>query len=58
MQVAGRYDGPLVVQKGKYDSISDGQRTIVCRQEGSPRRAGGQVRPLTLVLNPRTKPEP
>lgn len=44
VQVARLYGGPLLVQKGKYDSISDGQRTIVCREEGSPRRAGGQAR--------------
>lgn len=51
VQVTRLYDGPLVVQKSKYDSISDGQRTIVCRHEGSPRRAGGQARLLLTPLS-------
>ncbi|CAO2611418.1 ATP-dependent (S)-NAD(P)H-hydrate dehydratase [Lemmus lemmus] len=31
-----------VVQKGEHDLISDGQQVLVCSQEGSSRRCGGQ----------------
>ncbi|OBS69801.1 hypothetical protein A6R68_01658, partial [Neotoma lepida] len=31
-----------VVQKGEHDLISDGQQVLVCSQEGSDRRCGGQ----------------
>jgi hypothetical protein len=44
VQVVWKLDGPVVVQKGPADAISDGQQTIACAREGSPRRAGGQVR--------------
>ena len=43
IQVARKLGGPVVVQKGSADSISDGTHTIACTWEGSPRRAGGQV---------------
>lgn len=43
LQVARKLDGPVVVQKGSADAISDGEQTIACTREGSPRRAGGQV---------------
>ena len=43
LQVAAKYDGPIIVQKGLHDAISDGKQTIVCKADGSPRRAGGQV---------------
>ncbi len=42
-QVAARYDGPIIVQKGPHDAMSDGKQTVVCKVDGSPRRAGGQV---------------
>ncbi|XP_012320182.1 ATP-dependent (S)-NAD(P)H-hydrate dehydratase isoform X2 [Aotus nancymaae] len=31
-----------VVQKGEHDILSDGQQVLVCSQEGSSRRCGGQ----------------
>lgn len=31
-----------VVQKGEQDVISDGEQVLVCSQEGSGRRCGGQ----------------
>lgn len=31
-----------VVQKGEHDLISNGQQVLVCNQEGSSRRCGGQ----------------
>lgn len=36
--------GPVVVRKGGADAAGDGQQVLVCDEEGSPRRAGGQVR--------------
>ena len=44
-QIAKKLEGPLVVQKGAKDGISDGQTTIYCEGGGSKRRAGGQVCP-------------
>ncbi len=44
-QVARKLGGPVVVQKGAADAISNGRQNITCTLEGSPRRAGGQVRP-------------
>jgi len=41
--VVKQLGGPVVVQKGSADTISDGKHTIACSREGSPRRAGGQV---------------
>ncbi|KAI7842630.1 hypothetical protein COHA_003734 [Chlorella ohadii] len=35
-------DGPVVVRKGKEDAVGDGRQVVVCDEEGSPRRAGGQ----------------
>lgn len=34
--------GPVVVRKGGADAAGDGQQVLVCDEEGSPRRAGGQ----------------
>ena len=31
-----------IILKGKQDSISDGHVSLVCSEEGSPRRCGGQ----------------
>lgn len=31
-----------IVKKGSVDLISNGKRTIICEEEGSPRRSGGQ----------------
>ena len=50
MQVAARYDGPIIVQKGPHDTMSDGKHTVACTVDGSPRRAGGQVRKFQLAL--------
>lgn len=36
--------GPVVVRKGREDAVGDGHHVVVCDEEGSPRRAGGQVR--------------
>lgn len=33
----------MVVRKGAADAVGDGQQLVVCEEEGSPRRAGGQV---------------
>ena len=41
-QVAQRLDGPVVVRKGKNDVVSDGISVLVCSEQGSLRRAGGQ----------------
>ncbi len=46
--MAARYDGPVIVQKGPHDAMSDGKQTVVCKVDGSPRRAGGQVRASIL----------
>ena len=43
-QIAKKLSGPLLVQKGAKDGISDGNQTIYCEGNGSKRRAGGQVR--------------
>lgn len=32
------------MRKGSADAAGDGQQVLVCDYEGSPRRAGGQVR--------------
>ncbi len=37
-------DGPVVVREGRDDAVGDGRQVVVCEEEGSPRRAGGQVR--------------
>ena len=42
-QIAKKLNGPLLVQKGAKDGISDGNQTIYCEGNGSKRRAGGQV---------------
>ena len=42
-QIAKKLEGPLVVQKGAKDGISNGKQTIYCEGNGSKRRAGGQV---------------
>lgn len=34
--------GVTVVRKGPFDIISNGEMTVVCEEEGSPRRCGGQ----------------
>ena len=44
-QIAKKLGGPLLVQKGAKDGISDGSQTIYCEGNGSKRRAGGQVCP-------------
>lgn len=41
-QTALLLNGPVVVKKGKNDLVTDGRFTLVCSEEGSPRRAGGQ----------------
>ncbi len=46
-QIAKKLEGPLVVQKGAKDGISDGTTTIYCEGGGSKRRAGGQVCPAS-----------
>lgn len=48
-EVARRLQGPVVVRKGSVDRISDGRQTIVCKEEGSHRRAGGQASDVVLV---------
>jgi ATP-dependent NAD(P)H-hydrate dehydratase len=35
-------NGPIIVQKGSSDVISDGNLTLHCSEQGSLRRAGGQ----------------
>ena len=49
-QVAARYDGPIIVQKGPHDAMSDGKHSVVCNVDGSPRRAGGQVRHCSQLI--------
>lgn len=34
--------GITILRKGKEDMISDGQTLMVCNEQGSPRRCGGQ----------------
>ena len=34
----------MVVRKGRADAVGDGRQVVTCDEEGSPRRAGGQVR--------------
>lgn len=36
-------EGPVVVRKGRADAVGDGRQVVTCDEEGSPRRAGGQV---------------
>lgn len=47
-KIASKLEGPVVVQKGARDGITDGKTTIYCEGGGSKRRAGGQV---TLCLS-------
>ena len=44
LQVVQKLDGPVVVQKGSTDNISDGVAAAACSLQGSLRRAGGQAR--------------
>lgn len=37
-----RVMGVTIVQKGEEDVITDGRSVVLCQQEGSPRRCGGQ----------------
>ncbi|KAJ3104043.1 hypothetical protein HDU97_009590 [Phlyctochytrium planicorne] len=39
-----------IFQKGKVDHITDGTNTVVCVEEGSPRRCGGQGDVLTGTI--------
>lgn len=41
-QVTLTLNGPIIVQKGSSDVISDGYVNLVCSEQGSLRRAGGQ----------------
>ncbi|CAG9466862.1 unnamed protein product [Pedinophyceae sp. YPF-701] len=41
MRLAAALDGPVVVQKGYVDTITDGEHCFECRQLGVPRRCGG-----------------
>ena len=34
--------GVTIVQKGEFDSISNGKNVIICKHKGSSRRCGGQ----------------
>jgi ATP-dependent NAD(P)H-hydrate dehydratase len=43
-RIAKALQGPTIVRKGPQDHISNGSITIICDEQGSPRRAGGQVR--------------
>lgn len=43
MEITRQLDGPIVIRKGKADSICDGKITIHNAEAGSKRRAGGQV---------------
>ena len=43
-EVCKRLGGPVLVRKGPEDCISDGGHTLTCDEQGSYRRAGGQVR--------------
>ncbi|DBB02509.1 hypothetical protein WJX82_002911 [Trebouxia sp. C0006] len=49
-QIAKKLEGPLVVQKGAKDGISDGTTTIYCEGGGSKRRAGGQGDVMTGAI--------
>jgi ATP-dependent NAD(P)H-hydrate dehydratase len=49
-EVVRKLGGPVVVQKGSADTISDGRHTIACTREGSPRRAGGHGDVLSGTL--------
>lgn len=42
--------GPVIVRKGAVDAVADGRLALECGEEGSPRRAGGQVRPHSSPL--------
>ncbi|KAN0019025.1 hypothetical protein ACTFIV_008062 [Dictyostelium citrinum] len=41
-QIANSLGNITIVQKGKEDIITDGNQTVVCDDEGMPRRCGGQ----------------
>jgi hypothetical protein len=47
---AHRLAGPAVVQKGAADVITDGATVLRCDEEGSYRRAGGQVGVVRALL--------
>lgn len=41
-ELCEKFGGVTIVQKGEQDVISNGQITITCDEQGSPRRCGGQ----------------
>ena len=43
MEITKRLNGPILIRKGKADSICNGTVTIHNDEAGSKRRAGGQV---------------
>lgn len=49
-------EGPVVVRKGGADAVGDGQQVLVCDEEGSPRRAGGQVCAAAPLAGPAAGP--
>ncbi|KAK6336399.1 hypothetical protein TWF696_001958 [Orbilia brochopaga] len=49
-RLAKALDGVTVVQKGKTDNISNGEKTEVCDVEGGLKRSGGQGDTLTGCL--------
>jgi len=49
-ELARRFGGVTIVQKGKQDIISNGKETMICDIEGGLKRCGGQGDVLTGVL--------
>lgn len=49
-ELARRFGGVTIVQKGKQDIISNGKETMICDIEGGLKRCGGQGDVLTGCL--------
>jgi ATP-dependent NAD(P)H-hydrate dehydratase len=49
-ELARRFGGVTIIQKGKQDVISNGNDTMICGIEGGLKRCGGQGDVLTGVL--------
>jgi ATP-dependent NAD(P)H-hydrate dehydratase len=49
-ELAKRFQGVTIIQKGKQDIISNGKETMICSIEGGLKRCGGQGDVLTGCL--------
>jgi ATP-dependent NAD(P)H-hydrate dehydratase len=49
-ELARRFGGVTIIQKGKQDVISNGKETMICDIEGGLKRCGGQGDVLTGCL--------